>query len=107
MEETAAYEQEPVSLGGKHRILAELARVEQEVLFLEVITSFPPLLRCLRAINKSYDVNYNFLFLDQLRIKPIYVLQLGRDCLSESPFSSESKLPVVEFPLMERESHYK
>ncbi|CAE6082078.1 unnamed protein product [Arabidopsis arenosa] len=37
-EETAVYEQEePVSLGGggKHRILAELARVEQEVVFLE------------------------------------------------------------------------
>lgn len=31
-------EEEPVSLGGggKHRILAELARVEQEVVFLEV-----------------------------------------------------------------------
>lgn len=38
MEETA--EQEAVSLGGdargKHRILAELGRVEQEVTFLEV-----------------------------------------------------------------------
>ncbi|XP_010468849.1 PREDICTED: guanine nucleotide-binding protein subunit gamma 1-like [Camelina sativa] len=38
MEETPAYEQEAVSLGGgggKHRILADLARVQQELVFLE------------------------------------------------------------------------
>ncbi|XP_010512760.1 PREDICTED: guanine nucleotide-binding protein subunit gamma 1-like [Camelina sativa] len=36
MEETPAYEQDAVSLGGgKHRILADLARVQQELVFLE------------------------------------------------------------------------
>ncbi|CAH2062957.1 unnamed protein product [Thlaspi arvense] len=38
--ETVVYEQDAVSFGGdargKHRILAELGRVEQEVRFLEV-----------------------------------------------------------------------